>query len=46
MLETHQEYIQQETLTDEIVVEKSLREGETIEFDQIKTVVNLQKLLP
>ena len=46
VLETHQEYIQQETLTDEIVVEKSLREGETIEFDQIKTVVNLQKLLP
>jgi len=46
VLETHQEYIQQETLTDKIVVEKSLREGETIEFDQIKTVVNLQKLLP
>ena len=46
VLETHQEYIQKETLTDEIVVEKSLREGETIEFDQIKTVVNLQKLLP
>ena len=46
VLETHQEYIQQETLTDKIVVEKSIDEGETIEFDQIKTVVNLQKLLP
>ena len=46
VFETHQEYIQQETLTDKIVVEKSIDEGETIEFDQIKTVVNLQKLLP
>ena len=46
VFETHQEYIQQETLTDKIVVEKSIDEGEKIEFDQIKTVVNLQKLLP
>ena len=46
VFETHQEYIQQETLTDKIVVKKSIDEGETIEFDQIKTVVNLQKLLP
>ena len=46
VFETHQEYIQQETLTDKIVVEKSIDEGETIEFDKIKTVVNLQKLLP
>jgi len=46
VFETHQEYIQQETLTDKIVVEKSIDEGETIEFDQIKTVVTLQKLLP
>ena len=46
VFETHQEYIQQETLTDKIVFEKSIDEGETIEFDQIKTVVNLQKLLP
>ena len=46
VFETHQEYIQQETLTDKIIVEKSINEGETIEFDQIKTIVNLQKLLP
>ena len=46
VFETHQEYIQQETLTDKIVIEKNIDEGESIEFDQIKTVVNLQKLLP
>ena len=44
VFETHQKYIQQETLTEKIVLLKELNEGEVIEFDQIKTEANLQKL--
>ena len=44
VFETHQKYIQQETLTDKIVLLKELNEGEVIEFDHIKTEANLQKL--
>ena len=44
VFETHQKYIQQETLTEKIVLLKELNEGEVIEFDKIKTEANLQKL--
>lgn len=44
VFEKHQAYIQQETLTKKIVVKKDLTEGEIIEFDHIKTIVNLEKV--
>ena len=39
----HLEYIKQETLTEEVIVKKELSEGEKVEFDQVKTKVNLEK---
>lgn len=44
VFEKHQAYIQQETLTTKIVMKKDLVNGEIIEFDQIKTIVNLEKV--
>ena len=39
----HLEYIKQETLTEEVIVKKELSEGEKVEFDHVKTKVNLEK---
>jgi len=39
----HLSYIQQETLTEKVIVEKELSSGEIITFDEIDTIVNLQK---
>jgi len=44
VFEKHQAYIQQETLTTKIVMKKDLINGEIIEFDQIKTIVNIEKV--
>ena len=44
VFEKHQTYIQQETLATKIVLKKDLTEGESIEFDQIKTIINLEKV--
>ena len=44
VFEKHQTYIQQETLTTKIELKKDLTEGEHIEFDQIKTIINLEKV--
>ena len=44
VFEKHQVYIQQETLAKEIVLKKNLVDGENVEFDQIKTIINLEKV--
>ena len=44
VFEKHQAYIQQETLAKEIVLKKNLVHGENVEFDQIKTIINLEKV--
>ena len=44
VFEKHQAYIQQETLAKEIVLKKNLVDGENVEFDQIKTIINLEKV--
>ena len=44
VFEKHQAYIQQETLAKEIVLKKNLVDGESVEFDQIKTIINLEKV--
>ncbi len=44
VFEKHQAYIQQETLTTKIVIEKELIKGDSIEFDQVKTIVKLEKV--
>ena len=44
VFEKHQAYIQQETLTTKIVIEKELIKGDCIEFDQVKTIVKLEKV--
>ena len=44
VFKTHLNYIKQETLTEKIVIEKELLNGENVEFDHIKTIVNLEKL--
>ena len=44
VFEEHQAYIQQETLAKEIVLKKNLVDGENVEFDQIKTIINLEKV--
>ena len=44
VFEKHQDYIQQETLAKEIVLKKNLVVGENVEFDQIKTIINLEKV--
>ncbi len=44
VFEKHQAYIQQETLAKEIVLKKNLVYGENVEFDQIKTIINLEKV--
>ena len=43
VFEKHLSYIQQETLTEKVIVEKELSSGEIITFDEIDTIVNLQK---
>ena len=42
----HLDYIKNELLAKEIVVKKELKKGEIIEFDQIKTFVELCKINP
>ena len=44
VFEKHQAYIKQETLAKEIVLKKNLVDGENVEFDQIKTIINLEKV--
>ena len=44
VFEKHHAYIQQETLATKIELKKDLTEGELIEFDQIKTIINLEKV--
>ena len=44
VFEKHQAYIQRETLAKEIVLKKNLVDGENVEFDQIKTIINLEKV--
>jgi isoleucyl-tRNA synthetase len=44
VFEKYQAYIQQETLAKEIVLKKNLVDGENVEFDQIKTIINLEKV--
>ncbi len=44
VFEKHQAYIQQETLTTKIIFKTEMIEGELIEFDQVKTIVNLEKV--
>ena len=44
VFEKHKAYIQQETLAKEIVLKKNLVDGEVVEFDQIKTIINLEKV--
>ena len=44
VFEKHLDYIKQETLTEKIIVESVLLEGENLEFDQVKTIVNLEKI--
>ena len=43
VFDNHLAYIQQETLTEKVVVEKELSTGESITFDEINTIVNLEK---
>ena len=42
----HLDYIKNELLAKEIVIKKDLKKGEIIEFDQIKTFVELCKINP
>ena len=44
VFEKHLDYIKQETLTEKIIVESVLLDGENLEFDQVKTIVNLEKI--
>ena len=44
VFEKYLAYIQQETLAKEIVLKKNLVDGENVEFDQIKTIINLEKV--
>ncbi len=44
VFEKHQTYIQQETLTEKVVMKKKLIKGEVVEFDQVKTIINLEKV--
>jgi len=44
VFENHLDYIQQETLTKKVVIEKELSTGESIIFDQINTIVNIEKV--
>ena len=44
VFERHLDYIKQETLTEKIIVEKELLEGENVAFDNVKTIVNLEKI--
>ena len=44
VFEKHQAYIQQETLTEKIIIKEDLNNGESIAFDQIKTIVQLEKV--
>jgi isoleucyl-tRNA synthetase len=43
VFDNHLAYIQQDTLTEKVVVEKELSTGESITFDEINTIVNLEK---
>ena len=44
VFESHLAYIQQETLTEKVIVKEELHEGEELAFDHIKTIVNLEKI--
>ena len=44
VFERHLDYIKQETLTEKVIVEKELLEGENVAFDNVKTIVNLEKI--
>ncbi|MGB2403825.1 MAG: DUF5915 domain-containing protein, partial [Flavobacteriaceae bacterium] len=44
VFESHLAYIQQETLTEKVIVKEELHEGEELAFDHVKTIVNLEKI--